>query len=120
MDFFLNNEVSESCLFCIWNTCWSSSSSLPNMKAIHWMIKVTYNFEKRLTWDDAWCPTPARPDNAVLTDGFFERKKKRPKIEYDKHDMEFGIWVTFQRVFIIIIIVIIVYSYLPFLFIYSL
>ena len=35
------------------NTCWSSSSSLPNMKAIHWRIKVTYNFEKRLTWDDA-------------------------------------------------------------------
>ena len=52
--FFLNNEESESCLSCMWNTYWPSSSSLPNMKAIHW-IKVTYGFEKRLTkrlkWD---------------------------------------------------------------------
>ena len=56
MDCFFKNEESESCLSCMWNTCWSSSSSLPNMKAIHWRIKVTYNFEKRLTWDDAQPP----------------------------------------------------------------
>ena len=31
------------------NTCWSSYLSLPNLKAIHWRIKVTYNFEKWLT-----------------------------------------------------------------------
>ena len=40
MDFFLNNEESESCLSCMGNTYWSFSSSLPNMKAIHWRIKV--------------------------------------------------------------------------------
>ena len=48
---FLNNEERESC---------SSFSTLPNMKAIHWRIKVTYNFEKRLTkmltWDDTRRP----------------------------------------------------------------
>ena len=58
--FFLNNDKSESCLSCTWNTYWSSSSSLPNMKAIHWRVKVTYNFEKRLTkrltWDAARPP----------------------------------------------------------------
>ena len=32
---FLNNKESESCLSCMGNTFWSSSSSLPNMKAIH-------------------------------------------------------------------------------------
>ena len=32
----------------MWHTYWSSSSSLPNMKAIHWRIKVTYNFEKKV------------------------------------------------------------------------
>ena len=46
--FFLNNEESESCLSCMWNTLWSSSSSLPNMKAIQWRMKVTYNFEKKV------------------------------------------------------------------------
>ena len=50
----------ESCLSCMWNTYGPSSSSLPNMKAIHWRIKVTYNFEKRFTkrlaWDDARRP----------------------------------------------------------------
>ena len=47
--FFLNNEESKSFLACLQNTYWSSSSSLPNKKAIHWWIKVIYNFEKRLT-----------------------------------------------------------------------
>ena len=47
---FLNNEGSESCLTCKWNIYWPSSSSLPNTKAIHWQIKVTDNFEKRLTF----------------------------------------------------------------------
>ena len=73
----LNNEESESCLSCMRNTYWSSSSSLPNMKAIHWRINVTYNFEKRLTkrltWDDTRSQTPAFPDIAILEDGFFEK-----------------------------------------------
>ena len=42
MDGFLNNKESQSSLSCTWNTYWSSSSSLPNMKAIHWRIKVTF------------------------------------------------------------------------------
>ena len=73
MDGFLNKKFSESCLSCMENTYWSSSSSPPNMKAIHWRIKITYNFEKRLTkrftWDDARPPT--LPDIAILKAGFF-------------------------------------------------
>ena len=65
MDGFLSNKVSKSCLSCMWNIYWSSASSLANMKAIHWRIKVTYNFEKRLTKsqtsDDARRPPDARP-----------------------------------------------------------
>ena len=41
------------------------------MKAIHWRIKVTYNFEKRLTWDDAHL------DIAILKDRFFLKKNSR-------------------------------------------
>ena len=52
---FLNNEESESYLSCIGNTYWSSSSYLPNMKAIHWRIKVTYNFELWLLSADNLC-----------------------------------------------------------------
>ena len=37
---FLNNDESKSCLSYMWNIYWSSSSSLPNMKTIHWRIKV--------------------------------------------------------------------------------
>ena len=48
------------------------------MKAIHWRIKVTYNFNKRLTkrltWDDTRRP-PARPDITILKDRFFGKKK---------------------------------------------
>ena len=42
-------KESESCLSCTLHAYWSSSLSLWNMKAIHWRVKVTYNFEKRLT-----------------------------------------------------------------------
>ena len=78
--FFLNNEESASCLSCMWNIYWSSSSSLPNMKAIHWRIKVTCNFEKRLTkrltWCNAWC-LPAQPDIAILKDGLKNPSNKK-------------------------------------------
>ena len=56
MDVFLNNEESDSCLSCTWNTYWSSSSFLPNIKAIHWRIKVTYNFEKKVNQKQAFKP----------------------------------------------------------------
>ena len=69
--FFFNNKESEICLSCTWNTYWSSSSSLPNMKAIHWRTKVTYRFEKRLTWDDARSLLPDCPDMGILKDRFF-------------------------------------------------
>ena len=69
--FFLNNEESDRCLSCMGNTYWSSSS-LPNMNAIHWRIKVT-NFVKRLTWDNARRPANACPDIAILKDKFFEK-----------------------------------------------
>ena len=49
----------------MWNTYWCSSSSLPNMKAIHWRMKVTLTLKKRLTmkrliWDDNCSPPPDR------------------------------------------------------------
>ena len=64
MDGFLQEKESESCLSCMWHAYWSSSS---------------YSFEKRLTkrltWDDAQRPMPARPhsrpDIAILKDRFF-------------------------------------------------
>ena len=45
----VHNEESESCFSCTRHACWSPALSLPNMKAIHLRIKVTYNFAKRLT-----------------------------------------------------------------------
>ena len=66
----------------MWHAYWSLSSSLPNIKAIHWRIKVTYNFEKRLTeqqtWDDAR-RSPARPDIAISRDGLKKQKQKKKK-----------------------------------------
>ena len=79
--FILKNEESESCLSCMGNTHWSSFSSPPNMKAIHWRIKVTYNFEKRLTkrltWDNAYHPIPAHLDIAILKDGLFSKNPSK-------------------------------------------
>ena len=81
MALWLNNEESESCHSCMWITYWSSSSSLPNMKAICWRLKVTYNFEKtltkRLTSDDARRQTSnTRPDIAILKDRSFLKPSK--------------------------------------------
>ena len=52
----------------MWHPYWSSSSSLPNMKAIHWRIKVTYNFEKKVNpkVNLGRRPTPACPPAACL------------------------------------------------------
>ena len=41
------------------------------MKAIHWRIKVTYNFEKKVNLE--WCQTDARPDIGILKGRFFEK-----------------------------------------------
>ena len=53
------------------------------MKAIHWRIKVTYNFKKNnqkvnLGQHPLACK-PASPDIAILKDRFLKKKKKRQK-----------------------------------------
>ena len=58
----------------MWNTYWSSSSSLPNMKAIHWRIKVKYNWKKvnqKVNLERR--PIPAHTDIALLRDPFFKK-----------------------------------------------
>ena len=74
MDMFLQEEESESCLSCTWYAYWSVSSSLPNMKAIHWLIKVTHNFEKKVKQkvNLGWHPMPTRTSLFQRTD-FFEK-----------------------------------------------
>ena len=69
---FLNNKESDSCL------SWYTSSSLPNMKAIHcqnngniqlWKtVNQTVNLEQHLMPE---ARTPARPDIAFLKDRLF-------------------------------------------------
>ena len=45
------------------------------MKAIHWRIKVTYNFEKKVNQkvNLGQRQMPARPDIAISKDGLFEK-----------------------------------------------
>ena len=47
------------------------------MKAIHWRIKVSYNFEKKVNQNVnlGRCPM-AGPDIAILKDGFFKNLSK--------------------------------------------
>ena len=63
MDGLLNNKESEFCFSCIWNIYWASSSSLPNIKATHRKIKVTYSFERKVNQkvNLGRRPTPTRP-----------------------------------------------------------
>ena len=62
----------------MWHAYWSSSSSLPNMKTVHWRIKVTYNFEKRVNQkvNLGRCPMPVCPDIAILKDRFLKNPSK--------------------------------------------
>ena len=87
MNRFLQDKESVSCLSCMWHAYGSSSSSLPNMrssssslpnmKVIHWSIKVTYNFEIRLTKRDG--PMPAPPPRHCYFNGWIFLKT-HPKI----------------------------------------
>ena len=51
------------------------------MKAIHWKIKITYNFEKKVNQkvNLGRRPTPARPDIAILKDDLKKKKNKKKK-----------------------------------------
>ena len=85
---FLNNEESKSCLSCMWNIYWSSSLSLPNIKAIHWRIKVTYNFENSCR------------DLAIIKDGFKNLSKKEYTYKFSKLQVINKLW--YGKIFFIL------------------